>query len=55
MYVAGTNDLESARALLNAGADLSVRDKDGKTTLALAREAKKPEMIKLLESRGAPE
>ena len=55
MYVAGTNDLESARALLNAGADLSVRDKDGKTTLALAREAKQPEMIKLLESRGAPE
>jgi len=55
MYVAGTNDLESARALLNAGADLSVRDKDGKTTLALAREAKQQEMIKLLESRGAPE
>jgi len=55
MYVAETNDDESALALLNAGADVSLRDKEGKTALRLARAAEHQEMIKLLESRGAPE
>jgi ankyrin repeat protein len=55
LRVAGTTDLESAEALLNAGADVSLRDKEGKTALGLARAAEHQEMIKLLESRGAPE
>jgi hypothetical protein len=36
-------------------ADVSLRDKEGKTALGLARAAEHQEMIKLLESRGAPE
>jgi ankyrin repeat protein len=55
MYVAETSDMESALALLNAGADLSLRNEDGKTILAVARETPHDDMIKLLESRGAPE
>jgi ankyrin repeat protein len=55
MYVAETSDVESAEALLNASADVSLRDKEGKTALGLARAAEHQEMIKLLESRGAPE
>lgn len=55
MYISRTTDLESAIALLNAGADLSLRDQEGKTALTYAKESPQPEMIKLLESRGAPE
>ena len=55
MYISQTTDSESAIALLNAGADLSLRDKEGKTALTYAKERPQPEMIKLLESRGAPE
>lgn len=55
MYLAETNDLESALALLNAGADLSLRDKEGKTALGHAKERSQPDMITLLESRGAPD
>ena len=55
MYIAQTSDSESAVALLNAGADLSLRDKEGKTALTYAKERPQSDMIKLLESRGAPE
>ena len=55
MFAAGTDDAVSVGALLNAGADLTAKDKDGKTALALAREGNQKEIIKLLESRGAPE
>ena len=55
MSVAKTTDLESARALLNAGADISARDNNGKTALTVAREHEHQEIMKLLESRGAPE
>ncbi len=55
MYISQTSDLESAVALLNAGADLSLRDKEGKTALTYAKERPQPDMIKLLESRGAPD
>ena len=55
MFAASTNDAISVEALLNAGADLTVKDKDGKTALALAREGNQKEIVKLLESRGAPE
>jgi len=55
MLVAGTADDESLRALLNAGADLTFRNAHGKTALGIAREGARPEIVKLLESRGAPE
>ena len=55
MSVAKTTDLESARALLNAGADISARDNNGKTALTVAREHEHQEIMKVLESRGAPE
>jgi len=55
MYVAETEDVESALALLNGGGGLSLRKGDGKTILAIARETPHEEIIKLLESRGAPE
>ncbi len=55
MFAAGARDAESVEALLNAGADLTFKDKQGKTALALARQNAQNEMVKLLESRGAPE
>lgn len=55
MLVAGTNNNVSLQILLNAGADLTFKNSDGKTALAIAREADQEEIVKLLESRGAPE
>jgi len=49
------SEVENARALLDAGADMSLRNKEGKTALALAIENNENEIIKLLKSRGAPE
>jgi ankyrin repeat protein len=55
MFAASVKDEKSVTALLNAGADLTFKDKDGKTVLALARQNGQEEIVKLLESRGAPE
>jgi ankyrin repeat protein len=55
MFAASVRDAESVIALLNAGADTTFKDKDGKTALALARENDAKEVVKILESRGAPE
>ena len=55
MFAVSARDLDSVRALLNAGADVTFKDKEGKTALALARQNEQDEMVKLLESRGAPE
>jgi len=55
MFAAGARDAESVEALLNAGADVTFKDKEGKTALALARQNAQDEVVKLLESRGAPE
>jgi len=55
MFAASAADAVSVEALLNAGADLTLKDKDGKTALTIAREANRSEVVKLLESRGAPE
>jgi len=41
---------------LNAGADSALKDHEGKTALALAREKDdNDEAVKLLKQRGAPE
>ena len=55
MYAASTKDEESVKVLLNAGADVAVKNKEGKTALSLARENEHKEVVKLLEARGAPE
>jgi len=55
MFAVNVTDEESVLALLNAGADLTLKNREGQTVLAIARDRDNTEMIKLLESRGAPE
>jgi ankyrin repeat protein len=54
MFAVMSGDEISVDALLNAGADLSFRDNARKTALGIARQNDDADMIKLLESRGAP-
>jgi ankyrin repeat protein len=49
------NAFESLQALLNAGADLTLKDKEDRTALAIAKEYDHPQSIELLESRSAPD
>jgi len=49
------DDAEVLRALINSGADLSIKNKDGETALGRARKYEKTDVLKLLESRGAPQ
>jgi ankyrin repeat protein len=49
------DDAEVVRALINAGADLSIKNKDGETARERARKYEKTDVLKLLESRGAPQ
>ena len=49
------DEVEVVRVLLNAGADLTIKNKDGETALKMARKYEQTEVVKLLESRGAPE
>jgi ankyrin repeat protein len=49
------DEAEVARVLLNAGADFTIKNKDGETALGMARKYEKTEVVKLLESRGAPQ
>jgi ankyrin repeat protein len=46
----------AVKALLAAGADPNIRDKDGKNSLEVAREQKHDDVVKLLESvtKAAP-
>ena len=55
MLAASVGDAASVQALLQSGADASPKDKDGQTALSLARKSKKDEVVKLLQSYGAPE
>jgi ankyrin repeat protein len=48
------DDAEVVGALINAGADLSIKNKDGETARERARKYEKTDVLKLLESRGAP-
>jgi ankyrin repeat protein len=57
MYTATDGDLplEAAKSLLAHRPDLTIRDKDGKTALQLAKEFGIEPMIKLLKQAGAKE
>jgi ankyrin repeat protein len=48
------DEAEVVRVLINAGADLTIKNKDGETALGMARKYEQTEVVKLLESRGAP-
>jgi ankyrin repeat protein len=49
------NEAENVRVLLNAGANMAVKNKDGETALAMAIKYDQTEIVQLLKSRGAPE
>lgn len=48
----GTRHQESLRALINAGANLQLTDRQGNTPLQLARSRSYPEMVDMLERAG---
>jgi ankyrin repeat protein len=48
------NQIENILILLDAGADMSIKDNKGQTALGRARKSNQEEIVKLLESRGAP-
>lgn len=50
---AGHNNIEIVQLLLNNGADVNIRDSQGNTPLAWARELNAPEAINELNKRGA--
>lgn len=49
------DQVEVVRVLVNAGADTSIKSKDGETVLGMARRYEQTEVVKFLESRGAPD
>jgi ankyrin repeat protein len=49
------DEVEVVRVLINAGADVAIKNKDGQTALGMARKYEQTEVVKLLESRGAPQ
>jgi ankyrin repeat protein len=49
------NAVENVRVLLNAGANMAIRNKNGESALAMAIKYEQPEIAQLLKSRGAPE
>ncbi|CAK9780483.1 ankyrin repeat protein [Cutaneotrichosporon oleaginosum] len=51
----GHKHVEIVKILLEAGADLGIRDKDGVSALKHARERGYAEMVRVLEGAGAPE
>jgi ankyrin repeat protein len=50
-----SNSSGCIEALLKAGANLKLKNHEGETALAIAREGDQAEIVKLLESRGAPD
>ena len=49
------NEVENLQVLLNAGANMAIKNNDGDTVLAMAIKYKQEEVVQLLRSRGAPE
>jgi hypothetical protein len=55
MHACRRGFVETAKALLAAGADATVSTDDGKTALTLAEQAKNPELVSLLKQKtGVP-
>jgi ankyrin repeat protein len=50
-----SGDEEIVQVLLDGGADVKIRNNDGQSPLAIAREREDEGIVKLLKSRGAPE
>ena len=55
MKAARRGSVECVQALLKRGADSTVRDNEGKSALALAREGGNDDVVSLLKDHGAPE
>ena len=55
MYAAWSNRKENTIALMRAGADTAIVDKDGKTALDIATEMKNKECIEILTNGPPPE
>ena len=53
IYVSISNQIEIAKLLLNAGADVNIQNNTGSTALIYAAYAKQIEIVKLLLSAGA--
>lgn len=49
------NEAENVRVLLNAGANIAIKNNDGETALAMAIRYEQEEIVQLLKSRGAPQ
>ena len=49
------NEVEHVRVLLNAGANMAIKNNDGDTVLAMAIRYGQEDVVQLLKSRGAPE
>ena len=49
------NEAENVRVLLNAGANMAIKNNDGDTALAMAIQYEQEDVVQLLKSRGAPE
>ena len=52
---AGRGHIDTVKALLEAGADLNAKDKEGKTALMYAKEKNHTEIVHLLKKAGAKE
>jgi len=55
MLAAFRGDTAAVINLLDAGADVNARDKDGRTALIFAKEATEPAVVRLLTAHGAIE
>ncbi len=49
------NEAEIVQVLLNAGANMAIKNNDGDTVMAMAIRSKQEDVVQLLKSRGAPE
>ena len=55
MYAVRYDQPTAVRLLLDAGADVSAKNKAGMTAMGLAKQINNQEVIQLLESAGAPQ
>lgn len=53
-WAAGSGQIEAADALVKAGADVGIADKEGRTPLDIARAKQQTAIIKILETPPQP-